>query len=64
MCNLAGKLASDKVFSRIDFYNIYGKVLFGEITLFPTSGFGGFDPHEWDYTFGSYIKLPEITQTV
>lgn len=64
MCNLAGKLASDKVFSRIDFYNINGKVLFGEITLFPTSGFGGFDPHEWDYTFGSYIKLPEITQTV
>ena len=44
-------------FVRIDFYNINGKIYFGEITFFPTSGFGGFDPIEWDYKFGSMIDL-------
>jgi hypothetical protein len=30
---------------------------FEEITFPPTSG-GGFDPEEWDYTFGSLVTLP------
>lgn len=58
MWNAAKKLAKDKPFSRIDFYQARDKVLFGEITFFPTSGLGGFSPEEWDYKFGSMIKLP------
>lgn len=58
MWGLAAKLAKDKPFSRIDFYNFGGKVYFGEITFFPTSGTGGFDPEEYDERFGRLISLP------
>ena len=58
MWDLATKLSKNIPFSRIDFYEVFGSVYFGEITFFPTSGMGGFDPEEWDYTFGKLIKLP------
>lgn len=58
MWELAGLLAKGKPFSRIDFFNVGESVYFGEITLFPTSGMGGFDPEEWDDVFGSWIQLP------
>ena len=53
----ARKLSKGRSFSRIDFYHVNNKALFGEITFFPTSGMGGFFPEEWDYKFGSLIKL-------
>lgn len=58
MWQLAELLAEGKPFSRIDFFNVGDKVYFGEITFFPTSGLGGFDPVEWDSIFGGWIKLP------
>ena len=58
MWEKARLLAKDKEFSRIDFYNVGADVYFGEITFYPTSGMGGFDPVEWDYDFGELIKLP------
>lgn len=58
MIELSRQLADDKPFSRIDFYDVNGQVLFGEITFFPTSGMGGFDPEEWDCKFGDLIELP------
>ena len=65
MLKLSGILAKDIPFARIDFYEINGKIYFGEITFFPASGFENFVPDEWDYTFGSWIQLPEkINQTV
>ena len=54
---LATKLAKDYPFLRVDFYDINGRVFFGELTFFPTSGMGGFDPKEWDYVLGKYILL-------
>ena len=59
MWDLARLLAKDKAFVRVDFYEIKGKVYFGEITFFPTGGYGGFDPQEWDYKFGGWITLPD-----
>lgn len=44
--------------ARIDFYDINGKVYFGEITFFHWSGFERFEPAEWDEKFGSWITLP------
>ena len=44
---------------RVDFYNINGHIYFGEITFFHWSGLKPFVPEEWDYTFGSWIKLPK-----
>jgi hypothetical protein len=47
-------------FARIDFYEIAGKVYFGEITFFPGGGMESFEPEEWDYELGSWLTLPEI----
>lgn len=53
----AEKLAEDLKFARVDFYNIDGKIYFGEITLYPASGMDVFDPEEWDYKLGDFLDL-------
>lgn len=58
MSRLASILSKGLSFIRVDFYELEGKVYFGELTFFPTSGFGGFNPNEWDYKLGEIIKLP------
>lgn len=58
MQELARVLARDTYFSRIDFYDVDGKIYFGEITYFPTSGLAPFDNEEDDFMMGSWIKLP------
>lgn len=60
MWNIATKLSQGQPFLRVDFYEISNKIKFGELTFFPTSGFGGFKPIEWDYKLGEWIKLPKI----
>lgn len=57
MIELAEVLSKDVPFVRIDFYNINGKIYFGEITFFPAGGLGAFTPREWDIKLGEYIKL-------
>ncbi len=59
MKKVAEKLSQGIPQSRIDLYNINGKIYFGEITFFHWSGLTPFVPEEWDYTFGSWIKLPQ-----
>ena len=56
---LAEKLSVGIPQVRVDFYEVNGKAYFGEITLAHWSGMKPFVPEEWDYTFGSWIKLPE-----
>lgn len=55
---LASKLSKGFPHLRVDFYDINGKIYFGELTFFHWSGMKPFEPEEWDYTFGSWIKLP------
>lgn len=57
MLELATVLAEDIPFSRIDFYEVSGRVLFGEITFFPASGFEKFNSNEWDTRLGSWISI-------
>lgn len=59
MWQAAAKLAQDKAFSRIDFYEVGDDVFFGEITFFPTSGMGSFEPEYYETIFGEMICLPE-----
>ena len=59
MKELAKKLSKGLPQVRVDFYDVNGHVYFGELTFFHWSGMKPFDPIEWDYTFGSWIKLPE-----
>ena len=61
MLFLAEKLSKDSPFMRTDFYEIDGKVYFGEITLYPASGLSKFDPEEWDYKWGSWIALHKFS---
>lgn len=58
MIRLAEVVANENPFVRVDFYNVNGRIYFGEITFFPDSGVGVLNPIEWDAKIGSYINLP------
>ena len=60
MLEMAKVLAKDIPFVRVDFYEINGKIYFGELTFFPAGGMAPFEPAQWDETFGSWLKLPRI----
>ena len=55
---LAAKLSEGIPQVRVDFYEVNGRVYFGEMTFFHWSGFMPYDPEEWDYKMGEWIKLP------
>lgn len=61
--NLASMLSMSRIiakgypFMRVDFYEINQKPYFGEITLYPASGFSPFEPEIWDKTLGDWIHL-------
>lgn len=57
MIALAEKLSGDVPFLRVDFYNIQGRIYFGELTFSPASGMGRFIPEEWDAILGSWLHL-------
>lgn len=46
---------------RIDFYNIDGKIYFGEFTFFHHGGLEPFHPQKWDTIFGDWLLLPNKT---
>lgn len=54
---IAGKIMNP--FVRIDFYDVNGKIYFGEITFYPGSGLEAFYPAEWDRILGDWIKYKE-----
>jgi len=58
MKKLAAELSNGLTHVRVDFYDINGKVYFGELTFFDYGGMVQFEPEEWDYIFGSWIELP------
>lgn len=43
---------------RVDLYDINGHIYFGELTFFSSSGNVPFEPEEWDYKIGEWLKLP------
>lgn len=60
MLELASILSKDFDFVRVDFYNINGKIYFGELTFCPASGFGTFIPEEWNKIFGEFWNQPKL----
>lgn len=58
MKKLAAKLSIGIPHVRVDFYDVDGKVYFGEMTFFHWSGLVPFEPFEWDLKFGKWIILP------
>lgn len=61
MKRLAATLSKGIPQVRVDFYEVDGKVYFGELTFSHFAGMVPFEPEEWDYTFGTWIQLPEKT---
>ncbi len=57
MVKLAEELAADIPFVRVDFYEVDGKIYFGELTFFPGSGFEKFTPESYDELLGSWLEL-------
>ena len=54
---LAGKLSEGIPQLRVDFYEVNGKVFFGELTLYPASGLKPFIPESFDMEMGNWINL-------
>lgn len=52
MISLSEKLAAGHKFLRVDFYEINGKVYFGETTFYPASGMGILGPANADFEIG------------
>lgn len=57
MVELSKKLSKNFPHVRVDFYNINGKIYFGELTFYHFSGFVKFEPEKYDYWFGSLINI-------
>lgn len=61
MLNLAEylykKIPATADFLRVDFYEINDKVYFGELTFYHGAGYLNFNPEEYDYILGDWLKL-------
>lgn len=59
MKELASKLAEGIPHVRVDFYEVNGRVYFGELTFYHHGGFVPFEPEKWDRIFGEWLVLPQ-----
>lgn len=57
MKQLAQQLSKNIPHVRVDFYEVDGKVYFGEMTFFTASGFIPFKEEKWDRLLGSWLNL-------
>lgn len=57
MISLAEKLSGKEPFLRVDFYNVKGKIYFGELTFYPASGMLRWTSDVVDRTIGEYLIL-------
>lgn len=57
MIEVSEKLAAGFPFARVDLYNVDGKIIFGEITFYPASGFGNYHPDSFDFELGKYLNV-------
>ena len=60
MLGLAEAIGAEFSYVRVDLYEIDQEMKFGELTFYPGAGYDGFEPPEWDLTFGQqWALLPE-----
>lgn len=55
---IARELSKDCPFARIDLYSVGNVTYFGEVTFYPASGFGEFNPKLYDEILGAMLRLP------
>lgn len=57
MISYGEKIAENFKFVRIDFYDVDGKMYFGEVTPFHSGGFAEFYPKKYGEKYGTLLKL-------
>lgn len=57
MLRIADTLSKDIPFLRVDLYYTNNQIYFGELTFYPASGLGYFEPNEWNEKIGSWIEI-------
>ena len=62
MIDLSKLLSKNIPHVRVDFYEINGKIYFGELTFSHFAGFIPFTPEEWDYKLGEMLDLSNIKE--
>lgn len=58
MIKISRILSENTYHLRVDFYEAYGKLYVGELTLCDGGGFHDFEPEHWNRTIGDWIHLP------
>ncbi len=58
MAELARKLSQGLRHVRVDFFQVGQQVYFGELTFVHFGGYEKFEPEQYDYEFGKFLKLP------
>lgn len=58
MLRISQSLSEGIPLLRVDLYCVNGKLYVGELTFYHWGGVIPFEPEEWDYKLGEYIKLP------
>jgi len=59
MARIAGELSKPFDFTRVDLYNVMGKIYFGEFTHYPSGGIGEIEPRSFDAWMGGLWTLPD-----
>lgn len=62
MIEFAEVLAAELDYVRVDVYSLGERIYFGEMTLYPSSGFRPFSPERWDLEWGALWTLPAPTR--
>jgi len=57
MVQLVEKLSKGFPFVRVDLYNVQNKVIFGEMTFYPWSGYVQFNPDSFDFELGKCFNI-------
>ncbi len=60
MLDICRILSQGFPFLRVDLYSIDGRLIFGELTLYPGAGFTRFRPERFDYIFGQQLHLEAV----
>lgn len=64
MIEYAEILSKDFPHVRVDFYNIDGDIVFGELTFYNASGYTVFEPDEFDFMMGNEFLVPKRMKKV
>ena len=59
MITLSEKLSKDFCYVRVDWYDVNGKLYFGELTFHHDGGNKPILPEKWDRILGDMVTLPK-----